>query len=72
MCPTLLQLLTAVVGVNDDRNTSKKGEQHHPGVCTAMAILFKERNREMCGIQTFISLVMFSSHVPKKVRKNHA
>lgn len=33
----------------------------------AAATLLKERNREMCGVQTMVSLVMFNSHVQKKV-----
>ena len=30
-------------------------------------MILKERNREMCGVQTFLSLVLFNSHVQKKV-----
>ena len=73
-CPVLLQLLTSVVSVNDIRNSKertghkKKAKNHNPGICTAIAILLKERNREMCGVQTYLSLVLFSSHVQKKVR----
>ena len=32
----------------------------------ATAIMLKERNREMCGIQTLLSLILFSSHVQKQ------
>ena len=31
------------------------------------AVLLKERNREMCGIQSLISLLLYSSHVDKQV-----
>ena len=33
----------------------------------ATAALLKERNREMSGMQAFLSLVLFSSRVEKKV-----
>ncbi len=67
--PILLQVVTALVSCNDKRNTHKKGVAHHPGVCMAIAILLKERNREMCGIQTIVhvSLVLFTSCVQKQV-----
>ena len=42
----------------------KKDEQHMPGICMAVATLLKERNREMCGVQSIISV---ASQVKKKV-----
>ena len=31
----------------------------YPGICTAAAILMKERNREMCGLlQSLVSLLL--------------
>ena len=33
----------------------------------ATIVLLKERNREMSGMQAFLSLVLFSSRVEKKV-----
>ncbi len=33
----------------------------------AIAVLLKERYREMCGIQTMLSLVLFTSRVQKQV-----
>ena len=57
--PTLLQLVTSVVSVNDHRNTSKVGNSHHPGICAAFAVLLKERNREMCGLQSIVSVLMY-------------
>ena len=68
--PILLQVLSALVSSNDNRNKQKRGDVHHPGVCMAIAILLKERNREMCEIQTLISLVLFTSRVQKQVHMN--
>ena len=73
MFPTLLRLLTSVVTANDARNAKtrvkfrKKSIHHYPGICTAAAILLKERNRELCGVQTHIALVLYHSNVKKKV-----
>ena len=64
-CPVLFRLLSFIVSHTDHRNASKRGEKHHPGICMATAVLLKERNREMTGIQAFISLVLFSSRVQK-------
>ena len=66
-CPILFRLLTYIVSHTDHRNAIKRGEKHYPGICMATAILLKERNREMTGIQAFLSLVLFSSRVEKKV-----
>ena len=65
--PTLLRMLSTIVSKNDHRNQHKQGERHHPGICMAIATLLKERNREMCGVQTFLSLVLFTSRVHKQV-----
>ena len=51
---------------NDHRNNNKKGTHHIPGVCMAIAILL-ERNREMCGIQSLLPLILFQSHAQKRV-----
>ena len=66
-CPTLLRLLKSLVSRNDHRNAHKHSDAHIPGICMATAVILKERNREMCGVQTFVSLVLFNSHVQKKV-----
>ncbi len=72
-CPTLLRFLTSVVSANDARNAEqivkyrKKSTHHYPGICTAAAILLKERNREMCGLQTYVALVLYHSNVKKRV-----
>lgn len=65
--PLLLQILTSIVSTNDHRNKNKAGAAHYPGICMATAVILKERNREMCGIQSLVSLLLFSTHVEKKV-----
>ena len=66
-CPTILQLFTKIVSRSDHRNVHKRGEHHYPGICMALAVLLKERNREMSGIQSLISLTLFDTRVHKKV-----
>ena len=66
--PTLLQILSTILSRNDHRNQLKQGERHHPGICMAIATLLKERNHEMDGVQTFVSLVQFTSRIQKQVR----
>ena len=65
--PITLQLVTALVSANDSRNKQKCRDAHFPGICMIIATLLKERNREMCGIQTLLSLILFSSRVQKQV-----
>ena len=64
-CPVLYQLLMTVVFYTDRRNTHKKGSAHNPSVCMAVAVLLKEHNREMIGVQLYLSLVLYNSCVPK-------
>lgn len=66
--PTLFQILSTITSHNDHRNTKRKGDRHHPGICMAVGCMLKERNREMCGIQSVLSLMLFSEHIPKQVR----
>ena len=40
---------------------------HHPGIYSAAAVLLKERNREICGLQSHVSLLMYSCHAEKQV-----
>ncbi len=49
------------------RNKLKKGERQFPGLSTAVAILLKERNKTMCGVQSYLSSALFSTHIQKKV-----
>ena len=65
--PRMLQILTAISTKNDNRNTVKQGSAHFPGVCVALAVILKERNREMCGIQSLVSILLMMSGVEKKV-----
>jgi hypothetical protein len=65
--PTLLQLLTHLVSQSDRRNDAKKGDHHYPAVCMSAAVILKERNREMVGLPTYISLLLFSSCAHKQV-----
>ena len=66
--PILLRLLSSIVQHNDHRNTSKRGDCHNPGISTAVAVLLKERNREMCGLQSLIALLLFKGQAHKKAR----
>ena len=65
--PNLMALLSKIVSHSDHRNQKKAASSHFPGICMAIAVLLKERNREVCGIQTLISLILFSSHAEKQV-----
>ncbi len=65
--PKLLKILTTIVARNDHRNKHKIGSAHYPGICMAAAVLLKERNREMCGVQSLVSLLMYSCHCEKQV-----
>ena len=47
--PILLHILTAVASLSDHRNQNKVGSHHFPGISSAVAVLSKERNREMDG-----------------------
>lgn len=58
--PTLLQLLSTIIAHSDRRNKIKMNEAHYPGICMASAVLLKERNREMCGIQSIIASLQLS------------
>lgn len=65
--PTIYKIFSRIVSHSDHRNESKKGAQHTPSICMAIALLLKERNREMCGVQSAISIALFASQVQKKV-----
>ena len=65
--PTLYHILSSAVTHSLKRNKHKKGERQFPGLCTAVAILLKERNRVMCGVQSYLSSALFSTHLQKKV-----
>ena len=65
--PVLFKILTSIVSHSDSRNNFKVGSAHFSGICTAVSVVLKERNREMCGIQSLVSLLMYSSCCEKQV-----
>ena len=64
--PTLLSFIFTLVSVNDSRNVKKVGEAHYPGVCAAVAVLLKERCKDVDGIQSLVSLMMYDCHCEKQ------
>ena len=70
--PVFLQVLKTIASHSDHRNQKKRGDWHNTGICMSAATILKERNREMCGLQTILSLVLFSNRVQKHVRKANA
>ena len=65
--PLLFTVLHSIVSRNDHRNAVKVGSAHYPGICSA-AVMLKERSREMCGLQSLISLLMYSCRAEKQVQ----
>ena len=65
--PLLLKLLSAVVVREDTRCQVKPPTVHYPAIVTATAILLKERNREMSGVQSIVSCLMYACHSEKQV-----
>ena len=65
--PLLLKLLYAVVVRQDRRCRVKPQTVHYPAIVTATAILLKERNREMGGVQSIVSCLMYACHSEKQV-----
>lgn len=65
--PLLYKILHSLTSRSDHRNMVKVGAAHFPGICFAAAILLKERNREMCGLQSMVSLLMYACHCEKQV-----
>ena len=52
--PTLLKIFSSIVTANGKRKQAPDTGSHNPGLCMAVAILLKERNREMYGLQLII------------------
>lgn len=52
---------------SDHHNQNKGDSVHYLGMCMAIVIHLKERNREMCGIQSLISTLLYHTHVEKQV-----
>ncbi len=65
--PTLYRIISYAFTHSSKRNKLKKGERQFPGLCTAVAVLLKERNKMMCGVQSFLSCALFATHIQKKV-----
>ena len=65
--PTLYRILYSLVSHSDHRNKKKVAEAHFPGICMTCAVLLKERNREMCGVQSMISFLLYYSRAEKQV-----
>ena len=65
--PTLLHLIKAIVTHRDHQNRTKVGPAHYPGICAVAALLLKERNRTMCGLQPLVSVMMYLCHCEKQV-----
>jgi len=61
--PTLHAVFSCIVSRSDQHPNST----YYPGLCMSVAILLKERNREMSGLQNIVSLLLYSSHVDKQV-----
>ena len=67
--PTLFSIMNnfVVTRCSASKNKHKKGDAQYPGRCTAVATLLKERNRVLCGVQSYVSSVLFSTKLHKKV-----
>ena len=65
--PTFFQILSTIASHGDRQNKTKVGDAHNPGICMAAAVILKERNWEMNGVQSLLSLLWFTSHVNKQV-----
>ena len=61
--PLVLDTLTS----KSDQRNIKVGAARYPGICCAAAVILKERNREMCGLQSLVSLLMHACHCEKQV-----
>jgi len=66
--PTLHTVFSCIVSRSDQHPNST----HYPSLCMSVAILLKERNTEMSGLQYIVSLLLYSSHVDKQVSDRNA
>ena len=67
--PLLFGIVSSICSQNDQRNKFKTGPSHNPGIGMAVALLLKERNMHMTGIQSIISLLLFAARVDKQVNR---
>lgn len=65
----LLGIVSTICSQNDLRDKFKSGPTHHPGMGMAVALLLKEGNLHMTGVQSIVSLPLFVARVDKQV--NH-
>ena len=65
--PLVYSVLSSVVTRDDCRNTIKVRDSHNPGICMLAGVILKERNGEMCSLQSILSLLMYSCHCEKRV-----
>lgn len=69
--PLLFGIVSTICSQNDQRNKFKSGLFHNPGMGMAVALLLKERNMHMTGVQSIISLLLFVARVDKQVNQNY-
>ena len=65
--PLLLKVLTCIAVRNDHRNKKEVGSAHFAGIVTGAAVLLKERNTHVSGVQSLVSMLMYSCHCEKQV-----
>ena len=65
--PLLLKVLAHAVVRWDPRCETKSPSAYYPSIVTAAAVLLKQRNREMCGLQSLVSCLMYACHCEKQV-----
>ena len=61
--PTLLAVLTAAA----QPCRSKKREPDPFVIAMAVAVLLKQRNKDLCMVQTIIGCLLYSGHAAKRV-----
>lgn len=67
IAPTTLRVVSTIAVRNDHRKQNQVQLSHYPGICAAIAVMLKERNKDMCGMQSILSLLMYSCHCEKQV-----
>ena len=54
--PLLLQFLV-------NKSTRRGESAHYPSILMALSVILKERNREMCGVQSLMPHVLISKNL---------
>ena len=54
--PLLLQFLV-------NKSTRRDESAHYPSILMALSVILKERNREMCGVQSLMPHVLISKNL---------